>query len=84
VAGEAAVVEFAELMAAISIFDPILLADAVAQAEQLLANDVVVIPIGTRPVAIMRDRRIQGPTPTATSLGFLWNAEYWFRTDDGG
>lgn len=54
------------------------------EAEQLVADEVVVIPIATRPVAIVRRADLMGPTPTVTSLGLLWNAESWFVSTASG
>lgn len=50
------------------------------EAERIIVDDIVVIPIATRPVAVVHSLTLSGPEPSAAPGGFLWNAEYWYRT----
>jgi ABC-type transport system substrate-binding protein len=57
------------------------ISDLLQEAEQILADQVVVIPIATRPVVVVHSLTLAGPEASAAPGGLLWNAELWFRTD---
>lgn len=74
-------VELAALLGQLdSAVDAATLADLLRAAEQILADEVVVIPIGTRPVVVVHSLTLAGPEPSAAPAGFLWNAELWSRS----
>lgn len=64
-----------------SALDAATLDDLLRAAEQILADEVVVIPIGTRPVVVVHSLTLVGPEPSAAPAGFLWNAEFWSRSE---
>ncbi len=64
-----------------STVDAVSLTDLLRAAEQILADEVVVIPIATRPVVVVHSLGLTGPEPSAAPAGFLWNAEFWSRSD---
>ena len=67
----------AELRAGV---DSTAIAQLLDQTEQILADQVVVIPIATRPVVVVHSLSLAGPEASAAPAGLLWNAELWFRT----
>jgi peptide/nickel transport system substrate-binding protein len=81
VTGQEAVVQFELLLERLrNSVDPDEVRDLARQAEELLAEQVVIIPLTARAVvgAVWSDE-IQGFRMNPTSAGFTWNIEQWYR-----
>jgi len=53
------------------------------QAEQLLADQIVVIPLGAHPVVgVVWADEIQGYHMNPSPAGHTWNIEHWYRVDE--
>jgi len=81
VAGNEAVVQFELLLERLrQSVDPAEIRDLARQAEELLAEQAVIIPLAARPVtgAVWADE-IQGFRMNPTAAGFTWNIERWYR-----
>ncbi len=54
----------------------------VAEAETILADNLVIIPLYARPsVAAVWSDEVTGFKHNATQAGYTWNVESWYRTD---
>jgi ABC-type transport system substrate-binding protein len=65
-----------------SSFDPGQVRDLTRAAEQILADNAVIVPVAARRVvaAVWADKVI-GFVMNPSSAGPTWNIEYWYRTD---
>jgi peptide/nickel transport system substrate-binding protein len=63
-------------------FDPSQVRSLAEAAEQILADDAVVIPVAVHPVvgAVWADK-VVGYIMNPTRAGYTWNIEFWYRTD---
>jgi len=80
---DASTERFAELHDAMNTtLEEALLAEVVAEAEALLAEHLVFMPLYSRPVigAVWADE-IGGYELNASTAGHTWNIEYWYRAD---
>jgi ABC-type transport system substrate-binding protein len=78
-----AVVRFREILAsARDTVDPEQLVALARAAEEVLADDAVLIPIGSRVVvgAVWADK-VSGFEMNTSAAGHTWNIEFWFRID---
>jgi len=75
---------FAELyQEAISTVDEERLVATIQESEQILADQVVILPLYARlSVAAIWDDEIGGFKHNPTPQGYTWNVEFWFRADD--
>lgn len=62
--------------------DPMVLTPLLQEAEQLLAEQVVIIPVYAHPraVAVWADE-VGGVKHNAAPAGYTWNIEQWYRID---
>jgi peptide/nickel transport system substrate-binding protein len=64
--------------------DPDELTQLINEAENLLADDLVIIPLYARLVtAAVWEDEIGGFKHNPTQASHTWNLEYWYRTDQG-
>lgn len=65
--------------------DPNEIADLVGQAEEILADQVVIIPLYARPsVAVVWADELAGYRHNVSAAGDLWNVETWYRVTGSG
>ena len=60
--------------------DPADRAKLLNAAEQILADDVYVIPLFARPTTALSAKRVKGVLRNPTQQGSTWNAETWSVT----
>lgn len=54
----------------------------ISEAEQILADQVVIIPLYARPVvAVVWEDEVGNFVPNPSAAGYSWNLEYWYRAD---
>jgi peptide/nickel transport system substrate-binding protein len=53
------------------------------RADELMAEDLPVLPLYQKPTFFAFDRRLQNAIDNATQLGPTWNAEDWFLVEEG-
>ena len=80
VAGEEAVVQFELLLERLrNSVDATEVRDLARQAEELLAEQVVIIPLTARTVVgVAWSDEIRGFRMNPTSAGYTWNIEHWY------
>jgi len=57
--------------------DPAARAKLLNQAEKILANDVMSVPMYVRPGFLINSTNVKGPVLNPTQQGSTWNAETW-------
>ncbi len=50
------------------------------QADVVMAEDVFIVPLFSRPTHLLRSVRVSGPSRNPTQQGITWNAETWSAT----
>jgi ABC-type transport system substrate-binding protein len=61
--------------------DPALVEAAILEAEQILADELVVLPLYQRPLVVVWNPAIGGYAFRLTHLPETWNIAEWYRTD---
>lgn len=80
---DAATTRFAEVRDAMNVtVDQVELIALINEAEKILADELVIIPLYARPVAaVVWEDEIGGFKHNPTRAGFTWNIEFWHRND---
>jgi peptide/nickel transport system substrate-binding protein len=63
--------------------DPAARADLLNQADELMAEDLPILPMYQKPTFFAFSDRLQNAIDNATQHGPTWNAEDWFLSDEG-
>jgi peptide/nickel transport system substrate-binding protein len=63
--------------------DPAERASLMNQADELMAEDLPILPMYQKPTFLAYDKSVQNMIDNATQLGPTWNAEDWFISEEG-
>jgi peptide/nickel transport system substrate-binding protein len=63
--------------------DPAARADLMNQADELMAEDMPILPMYQKPTFLAYDQTVQNMIDNATQFGPTWNAQDWFISEEG-